>query len=252
MFSVRWPFPSPRRLLTSFNLLRLLWFLLFFTIEHFLPRHAIRNCSWPLDRPRECQVAIIADPQIVDENTYPRRGIAMWLTKVFTDRYMRRNWAYLMRQKPGTVIFLGDLMDGGREWEDDKYVRVYGLVTECRWFPEYRRFWKLFPYSEGTRIFPTIPGNHDIGLGDGIRVDRLDRFKTQFTHTNATSDRLEICGFDMVLLDTPSLINTVSPEVYEPTLQFLDTPRDLRWGQGRLLFTHIPLYRPPNTDCGPT
>jgi len=35
---------------------------------------------------------------------------------------MRRNWEYLMRQEPGTVIFLGDLMDGGREWEDDKYV----------------------------------------------------------------------------------------------------------------------------------
>jgi|SRR5271170_4882484 len=124
MFPLRWSFPSPRRLLTSLNLIRLLWLLLFFTIEHFLPRHAIRNCSWPLDRPRECQVAIIADPQIVDENTYPRRGIAMWLTKVFTDRYMRRNWRYLMLQEPGTVIFLGDLMDGGREWEDDKYVPV--------------------------------------------------------------------------------------------------------------------------------
>jgi len=122
MFPLRWPFPSPRRVLTSLNLLRLLWLLLFFTIEHFLPRHAISNCSWPLDRPRECQIAIIADPQIVDENTYPRRGVAMWLTKIFTDRYMRRNWEYLMRQQiPGTVIFLGDLMDGGREWEDDKY-----------------------------------------------------------------------------------------------------------------------------------
>ena len=29
-----------------------------------------------------------------------------------------------MLQEPGTVIFLGDLMDGGREWEDDKYVPV--------------------------------------------------------------------------------------------------------------------------------
>ena len=124
-------------------------------------------------------------------------------------------------------------------------------MADCRWFPEYRRFWELFPYSEGTRVIPTIPGNHDIGLGDGIRVDRYDRFKKYFTDTNATSERLEICGFDMVLLDTPSLINTVSPDIYEPSLQFLDKPSDLRWGQGRLLFTHIPLYRPPSTDCGP-
>lgn len=65
-------------------------------------------------------MVIIGDPQIVDENTYSRRGIGMWLTKIFTDRYMRRNWKHLMRQNPGTVIFLGDLMDGGREWEDNK------------------------------------------------------------------------------------------------------------------------------------
>lgn len=58
----------------------------------------------------------------MDENTYPRRGVAMWLTKVFTDRYMRRNWGgVLERMKPGVVVFLGDLMDGGREWEDDVY-----------------------------------------------------------------------------------------------------------------------------------
>ena len=121
MLSLRWKFPSPRRLLTSLNLLCLLWLLLLLYLEHFIYLRAIENCSWQLDAPKECRLAIVADPQIVDENTYPRRGLAMWLTKVFTDRYMRRNWRMLMKQEPGTVIFLGDLMDGGREWEDDKY-----------------------------------------------------------------------------------------------------------------------------------
>jgi ethanolamine phosphate phosphodiesterase len=58
---------------------------------------------------------------LIDENTYPRRGLSMWLTKVFTNRYMRRNFKLLMSQDPGTAIFLGDLMDGGREWEDKTY-----------------------------------------------------------------------------------------------------------------------------------
>jgi hypothetical protein len=47
--------------------------------------------------------------------------VAMWLTKVFTDRYMRRNYRMLTARDPGTVVFVGDLMDGGREWEDDMY-----------------------------------------------------------------------------------------------------------------------------------
>jgi hypothetical protein len=120
MIRPRWMFPSPRRLLTSLNLLRIIWIFLFFTLEHKIYHDAIKSCPWPFAGPQECRMAIIGDPQIVDENTYSRRGIGMWLTKIFTDRYMRRNWKHLMRQNPGTVIFVGDLMDGGREWEDNK------------------------------------------------------------------------------------------------------------------------------------
>lgn len=126
---IQFKLPSPRRIFTSINALRLLWILVLFCIEHYLPRRATSQCSWPLDGPRECRLAVIADPQIVDENTYPRRGIAMWLTKVFTDRYMRRNWRYVMDQDPGLAIFVGDLMDGGREWEDDVYV---SYINELR------------------------------------------------------------------------------------------------------------------------
>ena len=122
MIPLRRTFPSPRRLLTSLNLLRIIWIFLFFTLEHKIYERAIKSCSWPFDGPRECRLAIVTDPHLVDENTSSRRGIALWLTKVFTDRYMRRNWKYLMRQNPGTVVFLGDLMDGGREWEDKKSV----------------------------------------------------------------------------------------------------------------------------------
>ena len=109
----------------------------------------------------------------------------------------------------------------------------------------------MFPYFEGTRVVYSLPGNHDIGLGDGIRLDRLNRFKAHFTDENATSQRLEICGFDMVLLDSPSLLNTVSPDIYGPPSQFLDDVTELPLAQGRILFTHIPLYRPPDTNCGP-
>ena len=135
MLSLQWKIPSPRRLFTSTNLLRLLWLVLLFYVEHFVYLRAIRNCSWQPDAPKECRLAIVADPQIVDENTYPRRGLGMWLTKVFTDRYMRRNWKMLMAQEPGTAIFLGDLMDGGREWEDNKYLPWHSLGFMVDGFP---------------------------------------------------------------------------------------------------------------------
>lgn len=100
--------------------LRLLWLVSFVLLEHGVFLLATNACSWPLNVRRECQIALIADPQLVDENTYARRGVGMWLTKVMTDRYMRRNYRYLRGHGPGMVIFLGDLMDGGREWEDEK------------------------------------------------------------------------------------------------------------------------------------
>ena len=108
--------------LSTLSLLRIAWILAFVVLEHGIYLAAIARCTWPLpDVRRDCQIALIADPQLVDENTYARRGVGMWLTKAFTDRYMRRNYLYLrMQKRPGMVIFLGDLMDGGREWADEK------------------------------------------------------------------------------------------------------------------------------------
>jgi len=55
----------------------------------------------------------------VDENTYVRRGILLKLSQFYTDLYMKRNWQFIQQfLNPKMTIFLGDLMDGGREWED--------------------------------------------------------------------------------------------------------------------------------------
>lgn len=109
----------------------------------------------------------------------------------------------------------------------------------------------MFPRVEGVKVVTSIPGNHDIGLGNGIRPDRLDRFRSHFASTNSTSRILDLCNFELVLLDTSSLLNTVSPEVYEPPSKLLDQISDSHPPYARLLFSHIPLYRPPDADCGP-
>lgn len=65
-----------------------------------------------------------------------------------------------------------------------------------------------------------------------------------------SSQILDLCNFEIVLLDTPSLLNTVSPEVYEPPSELLEQISDSPVPYARLLFSHIPLYRPPETNCG--
>jgi ethanolamine phosphate phosphodiesterase len=109
----------------------------------------------------------------------------------------------------------------------------------------------VFPTVEGVRRITTIPGNHDIGLGDGIQVPRLNRFKEYFTEENSTSQRFETCNFEILLLDTPSMLNTHDPDVSEPPSLFLDDIPERKESVSRILFTHIPLFRPENTDCGP-
>ena len=108
----------------------------------------------------------------------------------------------------------------------------------------------MFPFREGVRVSTTVPGNHDIGLGDGIRPERLKRFISHFSSSNSTSETWEICNTELIFLDTPSLLNTQDPSIYESPLSFLDNLPAPREVIPRILFTHIPLYRPPDTDCG--
>jgi hypothetical protein len=50
-----------------------------------------------------------------------RQGILLSLTQFYSDIYMKRNFALLNSAlKPDAVLFLGDIMDGGREWLDDR------------------------------------------------------------------------------------------------------------------------------------
>ena len=108
----------------------------------------------------------------------------------------------------------------------------------------------MFPPVSGVRIVTSIPGNHDIGLGNGIREQRLERFKLHFGEINSTSQRLEIGDFELILLDSPSLLNSVSMNISGPVLGFLEDTPELERSHTRLLFTHIPLYRPPEMGCG--
>lgn len=216
------------------------WILTLWFYERVQVRHNLTRCSKALD-PHSHLISLWLDPQLVDDYSYPGRPevINSWAKK-FTDNYLHRN--YMLHKEvlnPDTVLFLGDLFDGGREWEDPV------------WYEEFRRFNKVFPKFEDTRVDMSLPGNHDIGFGNDVNITKLNRFRTFFGESNHYTI---VSGFAIVMIDTISL-SSRDPDVRAEPMLFL---QKLSNGDHEIhnyktiLITHVPLYRfTDRQKCGP-
>lgn len=190
----------------------------------------------------------------MDPHTYPGRPWPLsWLTVRYTDLYIRKSFQQIQSSlSPDSVFFLGDLFDGGREWSTtsgssderespDKRWRKY---DSRYWMKEYARFNRIFfvPWLRegrpGRKIVAGLPGNHDLGLGSGIRLPVRQRFQAYFGDGN----RVDIVGnHSFVSLDTVSLSAKGQPNqansrqglgeearnrnIWEPVEQFLHTAK---------------------------
>jgi hypothetical protein len=203
----------------------------------------------------------VADPQLIDPHTYPGRP---WpinpLAYKYTDLYLRRTYSRLQTVLyPDTILFLGDLFDGGREWSTrttvspEKQYRKFGNEF---WMNEYRRFGDIFfghwgdagleprPGQPGRKIISSLPGNHDLGFARGVQVGVRNRFNAYFGDGN----RIDIiANHTFVSIDSLSLsaLGQDAPEqvedLWRPTIDFLEkaktqkkrlVQRELRTQQG--------------------
>ncbi|KAJ1963105.1 hypothetical protein IWQ62_003319 [Dispira parvispora] len=230
-------------------------FVLFTEVFEF--RLAVQHCHWPYPKStyadvepgtspygvvRPHHLAIVADPQITDEYSYGRTGFLLHLTNFITDLYAKRNYWFIESVlDPDTVVILGDMFDGGRQWADEA------------WNVEYQRFRRIFrlDHQQNTQR-PTIynvVGNHDIGVGETIIPGAVDRYQRTFGPLNHQAN---VANHTLVFLDNLSLDNTHIPGLAANATQLLDELRaHPKPFLPRILFTHIPLYRPDGTDCGP-
>ncbi|XBW36239.1 hypothetical protein QEN19_001820 [Hanseniaspora menglaensis] len=190
-------------------------------------------------------ILVFGDVQIMDKHSYPGRpNIINWLTMKVLDNYHVKNWIATQKIiKPDYNLFMGDLFDGGRYWEDSY------------WYNEYERFQKIFPQiNKGCKNIFNLPGNHDIGFGETVLKESLERFNQNFGSTNT---RIEILGTSTVIyiIDTISLSDTDSPEIQGVVLDYLNeisTHHFKSKDEKRILVTHVPLFRNPNIQtCGP-
>ncbi|KAK7205784.1 Metallo-dependent phosphatase-like protein [Myxozyma melibiosi] len=239
---------SLRRFLTASNLLCLLWGYFLYWGERRVIKDAVRSCDWaswedwPAGAAPE-RVVLVADPQLVDAHTYPGRNLLFQsLTEFYVDTYMHRAWESIESYLDSdATIFLGDLFDGGREWEHDEWVR------------EYKRFDRVFPSRIGKLTVREVAGNHDIGFGDTISSEALNRFRAYFGDPNRV---LEIGNHSFVVLDTNSMTNHKDEQIYKPARTFFESvAEDIQNTTSatlpRILLTHIPLYRDKDASCGP-
>lgn len=160
----------------------------------------------------------------MDPYTYPGRPWPLsTLTIRLTDHYLRKSFRLLQNQlAPETVLFLGDMFDGGREWSTSPGSGTESKSAEKRWnrygdkfwFQEYNRFSRIFldswvhgvdatrDYQRGRKLIAELPGNHDLGFGIGIRLPVRKRFNAYF----GAGNRVDVIGnHTFVSVDTVSL-----------------------------------------------
>ena len=152
---------------------------------------------------------------------------------------MKRSYKKLQHDlDPDSVLFLGDLFDGGREWStsqqgfkpSEQQWKKYGHKF---WLEEFDRFGRIFfepdqisgglAVQKQKKVVASLPGNHDLGFGKGIQHATRNRFHAYF----GEGDRVDVIGnHTFVSLDAVSLSAMddpeASPTIWNRTMLFLD------------------------------
>ncbi|KAF8530532.1 Metallo-dependent phosphatase-like protein [Hysterangium stoloniferum] len=237
--------------------LRLFWIGIILWCELGTFHFSLVSCNWP-DTVSLLQnaslssthILLIADPQVLDHNSYP--GRPAWLqtvTQYVVDLNLRKSWnAISSRFHPQMAIFLGDMMDNGRSIVDEREYNAY--VT---------RFKTMFKFPKSTPSY-FLPGNHDIGLGPSANLTMkslaYQRFKTHF---GALNQNFKVGNYTtFLLIDAPGLVDEFSyaqsnfhdwREVTGGSIEYLLSFIEQRPPGPVILFTHIPLHR-TNIELG--
>lgn len=237
------------------NALRLAWVLITLWLELGTFYRAQKACIWPdTEFPKGSNlthVLVVADPQILDHRSYPDRSILLqYLTQVVVDLNLRKNWRSALRSQPDAVLFLGDMMDGGRVDMSDSEYEGY-----------YRRFRSIFKLDEKIPRY-TIPGNHDIGLGSysWFSPKAYQRYTSHFGPLNFD---ITIGNHTFVLLNGPGLVEEdykrhghgIGYDQWKAvpggTIDFVKKFAKKEQERPVILLNHIPLSRPEGSYCGP-
>lgn len=113
------------------------------------------------------------------------------------------------------------------------------------WMDEMKRFKKLFRLRRRKPVY-YIAGNHDVGFGDAVVWNAQNRFREHFASPNYSVD---VGNHSLVMIDVTAL-GSKEPRIRGQAQMFLEDKGRTTPSLPRILFSHVPLWRPPLTSCG--
>ncbi|KAH9176291.1 Metallo-dependent phosphatase-like protein [Lactarius sanguifluus] len=234
----------------SLKTLRTVWVAIILCCEVCVFIAAAARCRWPdLGKGEQTRVLLIADPQILNEESYPERSpFLVTLSRIFVDMNLRKAWRVAKSMRPHAVIFLGDMMDNG--FADMHITRYPGVRRSASTRSSLQ--------SSSLPVY-YLPGNHDVGLGNGRGTSTLarSRYRAAF---GPLSQHVVLGGHSILMVDAPALVDQdwLREQAGESRIDGL--PQDLNYlkhlrmqhtpDAPLILLSHIPLYR-SNSSCGP-
>ncbi|XP_008783507.3 uncharacterized protein C630.12 [Phoenix dactylifera] len=230
-----------------------LWALTLLYGEMFAYWIPLWSCSWPQLHPssssssvdNQVKVAVLADPQLMDRTSFrlPSKSFALEIAQFYTDIYMKRSFhASITPFKPDLVVFLGDQFDGGP------------FLSDQEWRESLSRFRHIYGLNE-KGIYSDIPfyylsGNHDIGYTalHSRHPEVISRYEKEFGGRNYHFSAGKV---DFVVVDAQTLDGPKNGKGTSLSWDFIKNISKDGTSNPRVLLTHIPLYRPDGTPCGP-
>ncbi|XP_028796326.1 uncharacterized protein C630.12 [Neltuma alba] len=210
------------------------------------------TCSWPHLRSSSSnstvdylKVAVIADPQLMDKTSLhlPPESLALQIAEFYTDLYMQRAFfASVVPLTPDVVLFLGDYFDGGPHLTDEEWKKSFSRFRHTFGLNEQGKYTEMQVYY--------IPGNHDIGYeyNHAQRPEVIRRYEETF---GARNYRFAIGKVDFIAVDSQTVDGHPEKHLVSKTWEFVKNVSVDDEAHQRVLLTHIPLYRPDDTYCGP-
>ncbi|KAL3618178.1 hypothetical protein CASFOL_038499 [Castilleja foliolosa] len=217
------------------------------------------TCSWPhLQRPSSSlpngidyssnyvKIAFITDPQLMDRTSLPLapKSLALEIAQFYTDLYMRRAFlSSVLPFDPDVILFLGDYFDGGDKLSDDEWRQSLGRFSHIFNL-------NMIQKSSRLRVY-YLSGNHDIGYSafNSRNPKIVNRYKRMFGESNF---KVKLGKVDFIAVDAQTLDGHPRGNLTTDTWGFIKSVSEDISSTSRVLLTHIPLYRPDWTPCGPS
>eukprot|EP00158_Paraphelidium_tribonemae_P003252 Partr_v1_DN25992_c0_g1_i1_m68601 putative Metallophosphoesterase 1 len=182
-------------------------------------------------QPDSIRILMVADPQLQGDDFVKAKRTGM-IDLLLNDVYLHHVYQQSRRAlQPSHVVFLGDLFSS-QNLKDEEFDR---RLKRWNWI-----------YGTSDHSSPRIvhlPGNHDIGYGLDMTVDKVSRFEKAFGKSNFYEEN-EAVGVRLIYLNAMNIDDSTDLQLQNDTWTFVDSIPRSDAVMRNILFLHVPLHKP--------